>query len=954
MDRRLRGGDNTLPVSYVGSSGTSGSDGLPGGVSRFMRPPPVPNRLKRERELYSPRDAKYQQAVQQGINAGMKSGMQSGMQSGYSGDFYDPRVEASSSIMRQDPAIGMLEARISKLENERRRDTEVLAKALGALESRQQQKGEAPIMNNQVIDKMERHISSLQEVISAKNEKISSLETQVLRIGEAMTTLERTNASDIKSRGEHANSTIEEIGRLGQILRAQNQRLDLHKESLKNLEHLVSVTRDKTNAIAAREDSDRQAQYDFMKTINGRVDTLHQQVSKLENISANVERSNSHIKEDCFQLRAKVESYVEQIESSMQSRFERFQQDISAALASDRSADHERHTFEMKEVEALVSNLRDALELERRESSLGLQRLRDEVLHKGSAEDHAIAEVRRELEGRVEALAADLYREETARVDSVRRIHEDLLEQISSVEGTNGSNNHILDLGKKLVDLEEVLRAEVRSRMRHESRAREHVENTVKTLQVDTQGMRSELLEHNQKLANELKRTATELTQKVEESNLELTNRFLEHSQETTLELGEFKERVSSCEAKIAKRAALYQVSMDKLDAQIEDLEARMVDRVDATRGEIEGKLDAASESTEAKIKLLQQADIEQEDRMNAAILSCAGEAARGCQEVRGHADFIHRELDEVHKVRVKHVDGELQALTKCIQEVDVKYGAQGAMDRLTTAIETEEARKSAERHANRQASTINDDMQVKVLELQQLVSDKETKLLQQLEAVESALAARATTSEMCTATLGEKLAKEAEERDLAISRLDAKLGSARAESVETTEQVRLGLVAQIEKVATDAALQQMVATVAERAASEEREKLRSHHADAMEATMKELALIKGEIQDEKLITTKLQGNIESMLNSFEEEKLEQDREWEKAVNDAQGFLDEPVAVSEPEAVVEVDEPNANFVPERVAKLDESAAVSEAQPAAEPYHVSEDLPPDEDEDSFAL
>jgi len=393
---------------------------------------------------------------------------------------------------------------------------------------------EAQVLGNRNLKYLEatmksmgQHITSLEDLIIHRDDKVKALEAELAILRERPAAKLPQYDLELMSR---------EIVRLGKVfLSFQEGFGNLHSQILSQVEERMENMEIRVSkALESRNTSEHEEKVDFVESQLGRLE---------------------------YKLSERMHDKFDAVFSRMS--------EIDEVLRNE--------TSDLRnEVARDLSLLKEGIEISMKNHDVRMQDVVDGLIKTSSQDNMIISELRNELEARFQAFDDELHQEGQIRMDAVRRCHNDLTDQIesallrsgSTLAATAGTGEE--GQREKLLELEEIVRAEVRARMRHETKAREHVENTAKMLEEQINQLNMSTKSRLDGAETQMKAQTVSIVQKTSEECKALENKLEEYAEARQLANSAALERVSICEAKLAKRAAFHEMDIVNLKTNLE------------------------------------------------------------------------------------------------------------------------------------------------------------------------------------------------------------------------------------------------------------------------------------------------------------------------------------------------------------------------------------------------
>ncbi|GBG27640.1 Hypothetical Protein FCC1311_038632 [Hondaea fermentalgiana] len=887
-----------------------------------------------------------------------------------------------------------MEVRLASFESEKRQDearirdltaslAEIKARTASKTLSQRDAASEERIAKlERTLGQMSKHVGSLEDLLIDRDDRIKNLAHQVQILQNQIDNEPRKTNPDtnVETAARVAAETVaSEVARVSQSLVAVKERVEeISQHTQKSLAATSKQTEqaaDRASAVAAHVNRSEKSLGEWKSQVTMQFERLEGGLSGLHKaLDAQASRENH--------MQTMHQATIEDVRETMSrhaektnDRLEKHAKDVRERLASELDAARHAQADARTNFNEDLARFKDSFDLDRSNLEVRMQKLFDEMTIRSSQDDARIAELRADLDTRTNIITEDLRHEESVRMDSVRRVHEELTEQIESLQdrvgqglqvgegigaGPSGQRNvaAAAAAAEKLGELEEVVRAEVRARMRHEAKAREHVTNTVQTLQVQIDKYRRSGHDHHEKLRRHLEAQASALQSKVQQDIQHISDKLAEFAQARQLTNAEALERVSLCEAKLAKRTAAQYVEVDKVRADLEKLDETR--RADCERFEV--ALTSARTHFETHLaESLQVLQVQLQDAQTSSrheLETHAEEVSSQLHDAAHRAQIVEQQNEATFKEHRKLLEDAVNDLSASIERVAASQASKEALGNILDDIERREVRERQEALEREKEEQLRSELQQGLADLEQSFSQFYEDVESKATALEGLVYESQQSSYQYVDQLRTQLEAETEQRAadqstvrLAVDQLCGKMdnleGGALRQTQEDTTRLQVELV-----------LERLLAGVAEQALVDEQE----HISEAAEAIYESIHSLANQVESYARVSAQVEAKV-SVLQKTVKLADQQARPAESArvpanpeapSHAAHDTREKTSASNQEDSAMELASPDTGTAgPSLLSKpsrdsiiLDGSLDLSQAPEA--------DLGDDDDEDAFAL
>jgi len=723
----------------------------------------------------------------------------------------------------------------------------------------------------------------------------------------------------------------EEISRLGEICSAlsenQSKNRSFMDSKLREVSHRCALNEKSLDNSRDREYQQQEAQTSWIKDVGLEVEQLRAETNRQASLI--VEKSLGESQEQGTQSKMiqELRRVIVKVDEGFSDKLARTMEDITLTLKQhqqssqvDRENDRDEWTTRIAAVNHALSSGNESL-------AVKLQQLEEQVMFTRVDDDARIATLQTELETKFHTLTSHLIREETTRIEAVQRVQEASREELSKLNSGGARQSDLDRLMSQVDELQEVVRAEVRSRIRHEAKAREHVENTALSLTQSNRIVQQEMKQMFIKLESQpvTQQPANELIADI----ARLENRISQETQNSRLGILEAIERINGCEAKIAKSAATTQMRLEKSQQSLAGMDERLSGHVAYLTNEfpaleVRVKQEVLTFAADSKVQF-ETAEFERNRTIEEIKLELAARISLASEDLAANQQVFQQELHSNYWRMQVNVDEALDSL----DGFQAKQASENCIESILEEIEKEARFASfeirAEEYEGKLQLKIDDEMknsqdqfnswkeiaETRIENMDMLQKSHLTKTQEALGSFASSLNDHKVEVLVSTSQLESRFQNE-------LDKLKSKVGIDRDADESQLKDMQVSMMMEL-------ILMQVIETQQDENLNEFSGSLGTR----MKESLTEIEFMKESMNQAHEISGLLLKKLDCIVLTAENEKREQKEEWEESLKDARYFDLEPEnRLQENKTIVTIEgDFDESFVASVVVEVEENSSV---------------------------
>ena len=489
-----------------------------------------------------------------------------------------------------------------------------------------------------------------------------------------------------------------------------------------------------------------------------------------------------------------------------------------------------------------------------------------------------------------ESTVSALQRLETAQADGFRRVDANALRSVKETQSAISEFRQTVEEAQ--TTLEEVVRAEIKARMRSHEKLKSTQETGINKLGSSIEMVRNEAAARLEGAMKSLVGRADIVDEKIENVQREMVTTLANQSRSQALVNSEMLGRLDAVENREKADENEWENAVENINGRIDKYARANTDAIGALQSVVG---DHRRQADEAVTKL--RADLTNDLKLmnntaNAAMTQWSTDSHHELEMLRTEAAKAFENLRNA--VRSTNKDQTKASLIICdkLHDLQTKYECSSTIDTISNAI--------VGRVTQQERENIRSELESEQVQglLSDMVDNLESATARDQQQAEHA--ALKDKLEVTAVRLGERLdwvnraiVSEKESREVALAEHKGVNAAEHEELNAATQSIADGITSTAVELEVAMKLSDMLSKVSEQGVLDASDAARTAAETSASAVQKEMEELRASMLAQEKVNADLKTHIEAVVGTFEQTKREEAAQWEKSMLESEKLMDE-------------------------------------------------------------